>query len=97
MLEEDKRNRLINLDEIAKKEISNVFYGVGEIGSAICSICDNINIAIDVFLVPQSGADLNDAACLNFLKSSLPVLIEIFLRRTTLRCVALGLRLGLRF
>ena len=85
-MEEDDINTLKKLDIIVKQEVSNVFYGVGEIGGQICAICSEINRAIDCFL-SNATVDLSDAIVVNFLKSTLPVLVEVFLRRSTLRCV----------
>ena len=86
-MESDCRNLLEKLDEIARTEISSVFNGTGDAGGRICDLCLDINKAIDMFIYPKSDIDLSDSATLTFLRSSLPILIEILIRRFTLRCV----------
>ena len=86
-MDDDDIRVLKKLDSIAKLDVSNLFHGAGEIGGQICSVCSDINRALDSFRSNASVVDLNDAIVVNFLKSTLPILIEIFLRRSTLRCV----------
>lgn len=86
-MESDSRSLLEKLDEISRSEISNVFNGTGDVGSRICDLCSDINQAIDMFINPKSDIDLNDSATSTFLRSTLPILIEILIRRPTLRCV----------
>jgi hypothetical protein len=86
-MESDCRNLLEKLDEISRTEISNLFNGTGDVGGRICDLCLDINKAIDMFINPKLDIDLSDAATLTFLRCSLPTLIEILIRRFTLRCV----------
>lgn len=86
-MESDSRNLLEKLEEISRTEISNVFNGTGDVGGRICDLCSDINKAIDIFIYPKLDIDLSDSATLTFLRSSLPILVEILVRRFTLRCV----------
>ena len=82
---EDHRNLFSRLDQISKTEVSNVFHGIGEIGNNIPILCNTINSAISSFFDIPTAVDLSDALTITFLKSSLPTLVEILFRRTTLR------------
>lgn len=82
-----RRNLLNRLDHAAKEEVSDIFHGTGELGGNICKLCSEINCSIDSFFDSPSTVDLSDASTINFLRSTLPILIEVLLRRKTLRCV----------
>lgn len=89
-MEEDYRTLLSRLEITAKTEVSNVFHGTGD--TNIPLLCSDINRAVLRFLDDGNNANNGNGApvdmdvlTLCFLKFSLPTLVEILFRRTTLR------------
>jgi hypothetical protein len=84
----DRHQRFVKIANIAKNEIYNVFYGIEKAGDIVFELCSDLNTAIVSFFVDASSfGDFNDEVCMNFLTYSLPVLVEVFLRRSTLRYI----------
>jgi hypothetical protein len=82
------REVLDRLATVSKDEISHIYFAEGAICSEIVKLCSDINFVIELFIGhSQSSLDLSDPACLIFLKATLPALVEVFLRRKTLRYV----------
>ena len=92
-MDDDDISVLKKLDSIVKLELSNLFHGTGEMRGQICTVCSEINRVLDSFRNNASVVDVSDAFVANFLKSTLPILVEVFLRRSTLRCVLLLLHI----
>ena len=84
-MEADFSERLLKLEHLAKNEVYNIFYGCGIVGSQMIPLCADINRAIDFFLDFQLSIDFSSAIATTFLRSTLPILIEILIRRSTLR------------
>jgi hypothetical protein len=81
-----KSELLGKLERIAREEVGHLFFGEGLISEEVGQLCDDINSAIDNFLGQTLDAtDLTDPNSLTFLKFTLPSLVEVFLRRQTLR------------
>jgi hypothetical protein len=86
-MEADFSEQLLRLENISKNEVYNIFHGTGVVGGQIIPLCANINRAVDFFLECQASIDFSSTTTTTFLRSTLPVLIEVLIRRTTLRCV----------
>ena len=93
-MDSDFRSLLSKLEQISKKEVSNIFNGTGESGSRICQLCFDISRAVDAFLDPNLSVDWTESESISFLRSSLPIFIEILIRRTTLRWVTTNSSMG---
>lgn len=86
-MEADFSEQLLRLENLSRNEVYNIFYGTGVVGGQIIPLCANINRAVDFFLECQSSIDFSSTITTTFLSSTLPVLIEVLIRRTTLRWV----------
>jgi hypothetical protein len=84
-MEADFSEQLLRLENLSRNEVYNIFYGTGVVGGQIIPLCANINRAVDFFLECQSSIDFSSTITTTFLRSTLPVLIEVLIRRTTLR------------
>ena len=84
----DFKEQLFKLEKLSKNEVYSIFYGVGVVGSQVIQICADIDREIDFFLNFQVSSDFSSATAITFLRSTLPVLIETLIRRSTLRWVS---------
>ena len=71
------------LRDIVVSDIADLYQGIGAISDHACvkSLCDDITNVIDSFIEKPQSFDLSDDECMSFLTRTLPVLVEVFLRR----------------
>lgn len=80
------QDNLSYLEQIVKSDLSVFFVESSTLKvEQISQLCNDIGEVLDVFLEASSAVDLTDANALGFLKQTLPVLIEILLRRKSVR------------
>lgn len=85
-INEKEINLLQSLGDVSKNKIGDLFHGIGFNVESIKLLCHDIMLAIDKFIgQAQDSLDYSDDISVQFLKKTLPILIEVFLHRKNLR------------
>jgi hypothetical protein len=74
---------LHELGDIAQTKIYSLFSGTGTFASGLSSVSLKIVNVTEALLDPAFGVDLSETHVQSFLRSTLPALIEAYLRRKT--------------
>lgn len=90
---ESLESRIVRIQTVCKSSASNIFHGLPESGQNstiakdyIETLCTHVTDIVDSFTNnDQEAVDLRQELGLSFLKETIPLLVEIFLRRKTLR------------
>lgn len=69
------------LEQIVNVHISDLFQGSGSVSSTIPAICNDIRDIVQILLDQPEILDLGNEASAQLLKTTLPALVEVFVRR----------------
>lgn len=85
-MNEELEQQLVHLQHLVNDGLGNIFMGKGRVGESSDVICTEVFEIVEKFVdMKNVFIDLAKDIYMNFLKFTLPVLVETFLRRDTLR------------
>jgi hypothetical protein len=74
---------IARLDGIVRTDIADLFHGTGVVSNNVPGICSDIISTLKNLLEHPETLDLGSETSTVFLKSTLPSLVEVFVRRKT--------------
>jgi hypothetical protein len=69
------------LDRIVRAEIADLFQGNESVSASVPAICQDISSVLQTLFDQPELLDLSSETSVLFLKSTLPVLVEVIVRR----------------
>lgn len=80
--------KIIRLQSLTKSSLAQLFHGIDDKEDIVTNLCNVLIHVVDKFADHDQGAiSLNQDIGLTFLKETLPILVELLLRRKNERLV----------